>query len=135
MQRVLSMVVLLLSAACSHPPPTDVQRNVREIQIGDSVEPRVLYAKPGEEVRWHNLRTTPIKLGFLTTTLLREISCQEGIRTLFGDMKDFISIAPQKSVSVCFVLPGELKYNVWLDPDNPHGAISPTGTIRVETGS
>jgi hypothetical protein len=35
-------------------------------------------------------------------------------------------------VSLCFLKPGTIRFNVWLDADNPQGAMTPTGTIRVE---
>lgn len=132
---VMCAVVLLTASACSHTPASEASRTVREIQIGDTVQPQMLYAKPGEEIRWQNVRSAPVNLGFLTTSLLKELGCQKGVVTMFGEVKDFISIPPQESVSVCFVRPGELKYNVWLNPDNPRGAITPTATIRVEAGS
>jgi plastocyanin len=132
---VMCAVVLLTASACSHSPTSETSRTVREIQIGDTVQPQTLYAKPGEEIRWQNVRSSPVNLGFLTTSLLKELSCQKGIVTLFGEVKDFVSIPPQESVSVCFVRPGELKYNVWLNPENPRGAITPTATIRVEAES
>jgi plastocyanin len=132
---VMCAVVLLTASACSHSPTSEASRTVREIQIGDTVQPQTLYAKPGEEIRWQNVRSSPVNLGFLTTSLLKELSCQKGIVTLFGEVKDFVSIPPHESVSVCFVRPGELKYNVWLNPENPRGAITPTATIRVEAES
>lgn len=132
---VMGAVLLLTSSACSHPAATEAPRTIREVQIGDTVEPQLLYTKPGEEIRWQNARSTPVNLGFLTTSLLKDLSCQKGVVTMFGVVKDFVSIPPQEWVSVCFARPGELKYNVWLNPENPRGAISPTATIRVEAGS
>lgn len=132
---VMCAVVLLTASACSLTPDSEASRTIREIQIGDTVQPRLLYAKTGEEIRWQNVRSTPVNLGFLTTSLLKELSCQKGVVTMFGEVKDFISIPPQESVSVCFVRPGELKYNVWLNPENPRGVITPTATIRVEAES
>jgi plastocyanin len=132
---VMCMAVLLTASACSHTATTEAARTIREVRIGDTVQPQMLYAKPGEEVRWQNLRSSPVNLGFLTTSLLKDLSCEKGVVTMFGAVRDFISIAPQESVSVCFARPGELKYNVWLNPENPRGTISPTATIRVEVGS
>jgi plastocyanin len=131
---VCAMVILAYSA-CSRTATTEAERTVREIQIGDAVQPQTLYAKPGEEIRWRNTRSTSVNLGFLTTSLLKNLSCQKGLVTMFGEVKDFVSIPPQQSVSACFVRPGEVKYNVWLNPEDVRGAISPTATVRVEAGS
>lgn len=133
---VTTCIVLLCSfAACSHHPETGVPLIVRQIEIRDTIQPEVLYAKPGEEIRWENFRSMPVQLGFLTTNLLKELGCEKGVATLFGEVNDLITIRPQESVSLCFVHTGELKYNVWFDPGNPRGAISPTATVRVEKAS
>jgi hypothetical protein len=132
---VMCAVILLTASACGHTPAIETPRTVRQVEIGDTVQPQLLYARPGEEVRWQNVRSAPVNLGFLTTSLLKDLSCEKGVVTMFGGVKDFISIPPQASVSVCFARPGELKYNVWLNPENPRGAITPTATIRVEAGS
>lgn len=132
---LMCLAVILMASACSHNAATAVPRTVREVQIGDTVQPQMLLAKPGEEIRWQNLRSSPVNIGFLTTALLKELSCQKGVVSMFGEVRDFVSIPPQQSISVCFLRPGELKYNVWLSPENPRGPISPTATIRVEAGS
>jgi hypothetical protein len=134
MKKVLGMCLLILvgSWACGHTP--DSPRTVREVQIGETVEPQLLYANPGDEIRWQNMRAAPVRVGFLSSALLKELSCQKGVVTIFGGIRDFVFIRPQESASACFVRSGELKYNVWLEPNNPQGTISPTATIRVEPG-
>jgi hypothetical protein len=49
-------------------------------------------------------------------------------------MGDLVTILPGESVSLCFVRGGGLKHNVSLEPGNPRGHITPTATIRVESG-
>lgn len=107
---------------------------IHTIEISGGVEPEVLYARPGQEIRWHNSRKNPVRLGFLTMKLLDEVGCEKGVLTLFGQVNDLVMIPPGESVSLCFVRRGEMKYNVWLDPENPRGAITPTASIRVEGG-
>lgn len=130
----LCLGLLHMLAACGHQVPTNRVASVRTVQISEAVMPSILYAAPGEEVRWTNLRSNPIRLGFLTMRLLDEVGCDHGIKTLFGQMSDLVTIPPGESVSLCFVRRGDLKYNVWLEPDNPRGPITPTATIRVESG-
>jgi hypothetical protein len=128
------LVLVGIVTGCSHPSVPDIKAQVRIVEVTDEVTPSVLYAAPGEEVRWTNLRSNPIRLGFLTMRLLDEVGCDHGIKTLFGQMSDLVTIPPGESVSLCFVRRGDLKYNVWLEPDNPRGPITPTATIRVESG-
>ncbi|MDP3090604.1 MAG: hypothetical protein Q8N04_08005 [Nitrospira sp.] len=135
MRMIWSCLVLVgIVTACSHPSVPDIKAQVRTVEVTDEVTPSLLYAVPGEEVRWTNLRSNPIRLGFLTMRLLDEVGCDHGITTLFGQINDLVTIPPGESVSLCFVRRGDLKYNVWLEPDNPRGRITPTATIRVESG-
>lgn len=130
----LYLGLLPVLVACSHQHELNSAVRVRTIQISESVTPTLLYTSPGEEVRWTNLRSNPIRLGFLTMRLLDEVGCEQGITTLFGQMNDLVTIPPGESVSLCFVRRGDMKYNVWLEPDNPRGPITPTAIIRVESG-
>lgn len=135
MRMIWACLVLVgIVTGCSHLSVPDIKAQVRIVEVTDEVTPSVLYAAPGEEVRWTNLRSNPIRLGFLTMRLLDEVGCDHGIKTLFGQMSDLVTIPPGESVSLCFVRRGDLKYNVWLEPDNPRGLITPTATIRVESG-
>lgn len=135
MRMIWSCLMLAgIVTGCSHPSVLDIKAQVRIVEVTDEVTPSVLYAAPGEEVRWTNLRSNPIRLGFLTMRLLDDVGCDHGIKTLFGQMSDLVTIPPGESVSLCFVRRGDLKYNVWLEPDNPRGRITPTATIRVESG-
>ena len=134
MYVALFLGLVSMLSACAQQPGTKDPASVRTIQITEVVAPTVLYAAPGEEVRWTNLRSNPVRLGFLSMRLLDDVGCDHGFRTLLGAMSDLITIPPGESVSICFVRRGDLKYNVWLEPDNPRGPITPTATIRVDHG-
>ena len=121
-------------AACEHHREPRVEPVVRTIEITDEVKPGVLYAAPGEEVRWQNLRGNPVQVGFLTVKLLDKVGCEKGMPRSFGQVSDFVTIPPGKSVSLCFIQSGDLKYNVWFDAGNARGGISPTATVRVGKG-
>ncbi len=128
------LAALWAISGCAHNPnPTPNEEfSVRTIEISDVVSPETLYAYPGEEVRWQNLRENPIRVGFLTMRLLDKVGCEKGMTTLFGQVRDLVTIQPGEWVSVCFVRSGDVKYNVWFDADNPKGTISPTAIVRVE---
>ena len=126
--------ILLICAlsACGHRPAMDVMPTVRTIHISDVVEPEVLYTTAGDEVRWQNLRSNPVRLGFFTMRLLGELTCEKGVATFFWQVNDFVTIPPGESISLCFVRSGEFKYNVWFDERSPKGGISRTATVHVE---
>jgi hypothetical protein len=126
--------VLLISAlsACGHHPTAHVQPTLRTILISEVVQPEVLYTMAGEEIRWQNVRSSPVRLGFLSMRLLDDLACEKGIRTFLGQINDLITIPPGESISLCLVRSGDLQYNVWFDEKNPKGTISRTATVRVE---
>ena len=127
-------LAIVLSAACGHTPSTEAARTVRTVEIGDSVTPSVMYASPGDEVRWTNARANAVRVGFLSMRLAEDHQCQKGIVDLFGQINDHVTIPPGESISLCFTRTGDLRYNVWLDPEDPRGAITPTMTISVRGG-
>ena len=130
---VCCAMAIALSAACGH-TPTETGRTVRTVEISHQVNPTVMYASPGEEVRWTNARENAVRVGFLNLRLLEDHRCQKGIVDLFGQVNDLVTIAPGESISLCFARTGDLRYNVWFDPEDPRGAISPTLTISIRGG-
>jgi len=127
-------VALALSAACGHTPSPEAGRVVRTVEISDQVNPQIMYASPGDEVRWMNARANAVRVGFLDLRLIENHQCQSGIVNFFGQVNDLITIAPGESISLCFTRTGDLRYNVWFDAEDPRGAISPTLTISVRGG-
>lgn len=130
----LTLTLVPILSACVSEPVPQRPATVRTIQISDWVTPNAVYAKSGEEIRWQNLRTNPVRVGFLGRRLLDELGCKKGVTTLLGEVNDLITIAPGKSVSLCPTRSGVLQYNVWFDAENPRGAISPTATVHVDAG-
>lgn len=130
----LCLVWVYALSACGHQSATNGSATVRTIQISDVVTPDTLYAKPGEEIRWQNLRANPVRLGFLTMRLLDELACEQGVATFWGGVSDLVTIPAGESINLCFVRAGVLRYNVWFDADNPKGAISPSAAVYVEAG-
>jgi hypothetical protein len=124
-------MLLALTAACGHAPSPGEKRTVRTVEISHQVNPDVMYASTGEEVRWTNARSNPVRVGFLNVRLLENPHCQRGIVDVFGQVNDHITIDPGASISLCPAKTGDLQYNVWFDPEDPRGAISPTLTIRI----
>src|SRR5262249_45992676 len=113
------VVTMALSAACGHAPSTGAVRTVRTIEISNQVNPHVMYASPGEEVRWTNARQNAVRVGFLNMRQLEDHQCEKGIADVFGQVNDHVTIEPGESISLCPAKTGDLQYNVWFDPENP----------------
>ncbi len=131
---ILCIALLYPLSACGHRSVTAISATVRTIQISDMVTPDTLYAKPGEEIRWENLRANPVRIGFLSMRLLDDLGCEKGVTTFWGGTNDLVTIPPGRSISLCFARAGLLQYNVWFDADNPKGAMSRTAAVYVEAG-
>jgi hypothetical protein len=131
--RLLLALFLLVQAGCS----TSAERAappVHYIQIRDTITPMDLYVSVGDQVRWQNLRGESVKVGLLPGVDLEKTSCEKGFRS-FGVMEDFVTIKPRDYVSLCFIQPGLVRYNVWMDPKDPKGRITRTAVIHIERGS
>lgn len=122
-------VCLALLAGCANPPGTQPVRT-HDIQILEQVSPQDLYVATGDEVRWHNLRSDPVKIGLLSHHHLSLVLCEKGF-TRFGMVDDTATIPPMSYVSLCFSRPGIVQYNVWLNPADPRGRMTPTARIQV----
>jgi hypothetical protein len=103
---------------------------VRYIQIRDTVEPQVLYATVGDEVRWQNLRSDPVRINLLGSEDWTSPGCGKGFSWL-GMAREFVTIMPRDYVSLCLSRARTLRFNVWMDADDIRGRISSTATIRV----
>lgn len=112
-------------------PSLSKHNTVREVRIGEEVTPRLLQVQRGDEVRWQNQLERPVQVGILNTKWQDDIVCQKGFRR-FGQIDDLVTIPPHSYVSLCFSKPGTIRYNVWLDPKNLTGSMSPTSTIHVD---
>ena len=122
--------ILIAAAGCAkHTERAD--SHVHYVQIRDTITPMDLYVSVGDQVRWQNLRGEPVKIGLLPGVDLEKTSCEKGFRN-FGIMEDFVTIKPRDYVSLCFVRPGLVRYNVWMDPQDSKGNITRTAVIHIE---
>jgi hypothetical protein len=125
--------LLALGAGCAQLPER-TPANVHYIQIRDTISPMELYVSVGDQVRWQNLRGESVKIGLLPGVDLDKTSCEKGFRN-FGVMEDFVTIKPRDYVSLCFVRPGLVRYNIWMDPNDTKGNITRTAVIHIERRS
>ena len=135
MRYALSVFLVLttvgFTTGCSTPSTTRLTGAVRYFNIRTDVAPRQLIVQIGDEIRWQNLNPHPVRLRMLEESDPTVIACDKGFKQ-FGVVQDTVTIAPMQSVSLCFSKPGTIRFNIWLDADNPQGAMTPTGSIRIE---
>jgi len=135
MGRAMLILLALLSVGwevgCSHKRGTTLTGAVRYVNIRTEVAPRLLIAQIGDEVRWQNLNQAPVLLRLLEENKPELIACNKGFSQL-GVLQDTVTIAPMQYVSLCFSKPTVIRFNVWLDANDPQGAMTPTGSVRIE---
>ncbi len=135
MRRTLSLLILLgllvAESGCSTPSGPRLTGAVRYFNIRAEVAPRHLIVQVGDEIRWQNLNSHAVRLRMLEETNPELIACDKGFSAL-GMLQDTVTIAPMQYVSLCFSKPTTVRFNVWLEADNPQGAMTPTGSIRIE---
>ncbi len=99
---------------------------IHDIRIGEVITPPQLTVKPGDEVRWINVRSAPGQLVF-TDTLVDRVSCQN---KFLG--KDFTTLGPNESISLCFSSPGTYRYIARMGSPVPGGEKNLSGIVQVQ---
>lgn len=126
----LLSILLLGILSCTTAPHAGGSGAVRYIQIRQDFTPSTLYARVGDEIRWHNVSPDPVRVGILDNKWRDHVACEKGF-TRFGAMEDLVTIQPQEHVSLCFSKAATVHYNVWLHAQNLKGSMSPTAAIRI----
>ena len=109
-----------------------------EVKIDESLTPKVVTAKPGDEVRWVNTTSGSADIVFVDP-LDRRVSCQKGFVSagwsdLFEPLeaKSLVvaTVHSHDSASLCFSTPGTYNYTVRVKDAITSTAI--TGTVTIE---
>lgn len=133
-RRAARLVRLLIGAslltACAAASPDTTPLRTHYIHIQDGVSPQRLDVHIGDEVRWQNLRSEPVKVSLLSHLSGAGVSCQTGFSS-FGSLDDTATIPPNEYVSLCFARAGSIQYNVWLKLEDPLRSMTPTAKIVV----
>ncbi len=136
LKRIGSAIPLLLVilVGCTIFPKAVMPLRVHDIHINgqNSITPAELYAVVGEEIRWHNDLSAPIYLGFLSVQPMQQTGCEKGFKTWYGAMKDIVRIPAGQYVSLCFLQPRMVRYNIWTDIADPVNSMSPTAVIHLD---
>jgi len=119
---------LLTACAAASPGTTPVRTHY--IHIQDAVSPQRLDVHIGDEVRWQNLRSEPVRISLLSHLSGAGVSCQTGF-SRFGSLDDTATIPPNAYVSLCFARAGSIQYNIWLKPEDPLRSMTPTAKIVI----
>lgn len=136
---------LLVTLGCaSHTPfPTSsLTGTILDVKISESLLPKEIVAKQGDEVRWVNTTSGLVDISFVEP-LDGRVSCQKGFVSagwgyLFAgepSEAEFIIVTTVHSneyASLCFSAPGTYEYIAKMKTAAGSGTTSLAGTVRIE---
>ena len=123
-------VALLLVLGCQGTPTVTRTGDVKDIIIGDNLTSGDIAVSPGDEVRWVNKRTAPVRIVFLDPVLDKQLSCKNN----FGGWMtpgDTAQLATNETASVCFRDAGTFRYTLRMESARTTGELNVPGVIKV----
>ena len=123
-------VALLLVLGCQGTPTVTRTGDVKDIIIGDDLSSREVAVNTGDEVRWINKRTAPVRIVFLDPVSDKQLSCKNNVGGWMTP-SDTAQLGKNETASACFRDPGYFRYIVRMESALTTGDINIQGVIRV----
>lgn len=123
-----SLVVFM--AGCQSMPTVTRTGEVKDIVIGEKLSSGELAVSPGDEVRWINKRTAPVRVVLLDPVTDKQLSCKSN----FGGWmtpNDTAKLDTNETASACFRDPGYVRYTVRMQSATPAGELNVAGVVKV----
>ena len=113
-------VALLFMLGCQAMPTVTRTGDVKDIIIGDNLSSGEIVVNPGDEVRWVNKRTAPVRIVFLDPVSDKQLSCKNNFGGLMTP-SNTAKLATNETASACFRDPGYVRYTVRMESANMTG--------------
>ena len=123
-------VALLLAVGCQGTPTVTRTGDVKDIIIGDDLSSREIAVNTGDEVRWINKRTQPVRVVFLDPVSDKRLSCKNNVGGWLTP-SDTAQLGKNETASACFRDPGYFRYIVRMESGLTTGDINIQGVIKV----
>lgn len=123
-------VALLLVLGCQSTPTVTRTGDVKDIIIGDDLSSREVAVNTGDEVRWINKRTAPVRIVFLDPVSDKQLSCKNNVGGWMTP-SDTAQLGKNETASACFRDPGYFRYIVRMESALTTGDINVQGVIKV----
>ena len=123
-------VALLFVLGCQAMPMVTRTGDVKDIIIGDELSSREIAVNTGDEVRWINKRTAPVRIVFLDPVSDKQLSCKNNVGGWMTP-SDTAQLGKNETASVCFRDPGYFRYIVRMESAKTTGDINVQGVIKV----
>ena len=123
-------VALLFVLGCQGTPTVTRTGDVKDIIIGDNLTSSETAVNTGDEVRWVNKRTQPVRVIFLDAVSDKQLSCKNNVGGWMTP-SDTAHLGKNETASVCFRDPGYFRYIVRMESAKTTGDINVQGVIKV----
>jgi hypothetical protein len=123
-------IALVFVLGCQATPAVTRTGDVKDIVIGDDLASGEIAVNPGDEIRWVNKRTAPVRIVFLDPLSEKQVSCKNNIGGVMTP-SDTAKLATNESASICFRDPGYYRYTVRMESGLTTGEINVPGVIKV----
>jgi plastocyanin len=138
------LLAFVTMSCASHPPfpESSLTGKIVEVKIGESLTPKRVTAKPGDEVRWVNTANSVVDISFVEP-LDDHVSCQKGFVSagwgyLFtgglGKPESLVvaTVHSNKYASLCFSAPGKYVYTMTKQTTEKSKEGEIAGTVTIE---
>jgi hypothetical protein len=126
----IGLVALVCLGGCESTPTVTRSGDVKDIIIGDSLSSGEVVVSPGDEVRWVNKRTAPVRIIFLDPLSDKQLSCKNNFGGLMTPSHT-AKLATNETASACFRDPGYFRYTVRMESASMTGEGNVPGVIKV----
>lgn len=126
----IGLAALMFMGGCESTPTVTRTGDVKDIIIGDSLSATEVSVNPGDEVRWINKRTAPVRVVFLDPLVNDKLSCKNNLGGWMS-RSDTAQLATNETASACFREVGQFQYTVRMNSGLTTGEINVPGLIRV----
>ena len=123
-------IALLFMFGCQGTPTVTRTGDVKDIIIGDDLSSKEIAVNTGDEVRWINKRTQPVRVIFLDAVLDKQLSCKNNVGGWMTP-SDTAKLDKNETASACFRDPGYFRYIVRMESALTTGDINVQGVIKV----
>ncbi len=123
-------VALVFVLACQATPTVTRTGDIKDIIIGDDLATGETTVNAGDEVRWVNKGTAPVRIVFLDPVSDKQLSCKHNIGGWMTP-SDTAKLATNETASACFRDPGYFRYTVRMESALTTGEINVPGVIKV----
>jgi plastocyanin len=123
-------VALVFVLGCQSTPTVTRTGDVKDIIIGDDLSSREIAVNTGDEVRWINKRTLPVRIVFLDPVSDKQLSCKNNVGGWMTP-SDTAQLGKNETASACFRDPGYVRYIVRMESAKTTGDINVQGVIKV----